>query len=238
MGLLGNVLGASQVNNGMNGPLSSFMKGFSSNNSPDLGQPARRYNPDSRYEQQEMRQRDMQLQLMQQQDLQQRGSGRRDRRRDGRRDGGRDDRRDRRQNRQSSGYASNNPRDNIDILDGRPPYATQTSSYTPPNTQSQSAAYEQPILQFDYPHEERSYRLYPIQSLPDGESSGFRPLALPQITYGEGKPFLRAYSDELSQYKISEGEFIKVVDSLNKAIIPNPENQIFQKTAQTAGYFM
>ncbi|KAK4500303.1 hypothetical protein PRZ48_008492 [Zasmidium cellare] len=73
---------------------------------------------------------------------------------------------------------------------------------------------------------------------PRRQQGGFRPLALPQITYGDGKPFLRGYSDELERYGISEAEFIPLLDKLNKAIIPNPENQIFQKAANIAGYFV
>lgn len=68
--------------------------------------------------------------------------------------------------------------------------------------------------------------------------SGSRPLALPQIEYGDGKPFLRGYSDELRQYEIDEKRFIQILGNVNKAIIPNPENQIFQKAANIAGWFV
>ncbi|KAJ5986051.1 hypothetical protein N7451_010416 [Penicillium sp. IBT 35674x] len=68
--------------------------------------------------------------------------------------------------------------------------------------------------------------------------ANFRPIALPQISYGDGQPFLRGYADELGRYGISEGEFIRLVDAINVAIIPNPENQIFQKGANIAGWFM
>jgi hypothetical protein len=69
-------------------------------------------------------------------------------------------------------------------------------------------------------------------------NGGFRPLALPQITYGDGQPFLRGYSSELVQYGISPDEFIQVLDAINIAIIPSPENQIFQKGANIAGWFL
>ncbi|GLI81851.1 hypothetical protein PoHVEF18_010243 [Penicillium ochrochloron] len=72
--------------------------------------------------------------------------------------------------------------------------------------------------------------------IPGGPS--FRPLALPQIGYGDEQPFLRAYSSNLSQYGISELDFIKLIDAINVAIIPNPENQIFQKGANIAGWFL
>lgn len=66
----------------------------------------------------------------------------------------------------------------------------------------------------------------------------FRPLALPQVAYGDGQPFLRGYSRELSRYGVSEQEFIRLLDAINVAIIPNPENQIFQKGANIAGWFL
>lgn len=69
-------------------------------------------------------------------------------------------------------------------------------------------------------------------------SSGFRPLALPQVEYGDGKPFLRGYGDELRRYGIEERDFINILDTVNKAVIPNPENQIFQKAANIAGWFV
>lgn len=69
-------------------------------------------------------------------------------------------------------------------------------------------------------------------------SSGFRPFALPQTTYGDGSPFLRGYSHELDRYGITEQQFIRVVDAVNVAIIPNPEAQLFQKGANIAGWFL
>lgn len=70
------------------------------------------------------------------------------------------------------------------------------------------------------------------------QNSGFHPLALPQVEYGDGKPFMRGYSDELQHYGIEERQFIQILDTVNKAIIPNPENQIFQKAANIAGWFV
>lgn len=69
-------------------------------------------------------------------------------------------------------------------------------------------------------------------------SSSFRPLALPQVDYGDGQPFLRAYSTELLRYNIPMRDFIRTIDAINVAIIPNPENQIFQKGATIAGFFV
>ena len=60
-----------------------------------------------------------------------------------------------------------------------------------------------------------------------------RPLVLPQITYGDGQHFLRAYSDNVAQYGIYKADSIALIDAAN--VLPNPENQIFQKSANTAG---
>ena len=68
--------------------------------------------------------------------------------------------------------------------------------------------------------------------------SRFRPVALPQLTFGDGKPFLRAYSHELQEFGFSSSSFIQIVDAINVAIIPNPEMQIFQKGAGIAGFFV
>lgn len=70
------------------------------------------------------------------------------------------------------------------------------------------------------------------------EQDFFRPLVLPQIAYGEGQPFLRGYSEDLAHYGIYEMDFIDLVDAVNVAILPNPENQIFQKGASIAGWFV
>lgn len=65
-----------------------------------------------------------------------------------------------------------------------------------------------------------------------------RPLALPQIDYGDGQPFLRGYSQELGQSGISFEDFMQALDAINVAIIPNPEAAIFQKGANIAGWFL
>lgn len=72
----------------------------------------------------------------------------------------------------------------------------------------------------------------------NNSSTFFRPLALPQLSYGDGQPFLRGYSNELQQYNISFDDFMRTLDAINVAIIPNPENQIFQKGANIAGFFV
>lgn len=66
----------------------------------------------------------------------------------------------------------------------------------------------------------------------------FLPVILPQIEYGDGAPFLRGYSNELRRRGISSRQFFEVLDAINIAIIPNPENQIFQKGASIAGWFV
>ncbi|UKZ73746.1 hypothetical protein TrVFT333_001396 [Trichoderma virens FT-333] len=100
-----------------------------------------------------------------------------------------------------------------------------------------------------YPGDGRGYQWQPYDGEPSTDAyytddrgfsraANFRPLALPQIAYGDGQPFLRGYSQELRRYNITMEDFIQVVDSINIAIIPNPENQIFQKGANIAGWFV
>ncbi|KAF4455760.1 hypothetical protein F53441_1959 [Fusarium austroafricanum] len=78
----------------------------------------------------------------------------------------------------------------------------------------------------------------PAYSQPSLQSSGFRPLALPQVQFGDGEPFLRGYSSELSRYGISRDQFLQVVDAINVARTPNPEVQLFQQGANIAGWFI
>lgn len=78
----------------------------------------------------------------------------------------------------------------------------------------------------------------PARDSRPSSNGAFRPLALPQINYGDGQPFLRGYSSELAQYGVFEREFIEIIDAINVAIVPNPENRIFQKGANIAGWFL
>ena len=85
----------------------------------------------------------------------------------------------------------------------------------------------------------RSYNdLGNTRDMEHSRNGGFRPLALPQMAYGDGQPFLRGYSNEFVKYGISPEEFIQVLDAINVAVIPSPENQIFQKGANIAGWFL
>lgn len=123
---------------------------------------------------------------------------------------------------------------------------------------SQSPGYVMPIRQEDsYPappyhqsdrlhggssHDEMLMPPFPTRNMQlrshSSEQDFFRPLILPQIAYGEGQPFLRGYSEDLAHYGIYERDFIALVDAVNVAILPNPENQIFQKGANIAGWFV
>ncbi|EED17477.1 hypothetical protein TSTA_113030 [Talaromyces stipitatus ATCC 10500] len=106
----------------------------------------------------------------------------------------------------------------------------------------------QPYMNFVQDRDPRPYSVqqgpqgynnsYNVQDLgySRGALDGFRPFALPQITYGDGQPFLRGYSDELQLYNISFNQFMQALDAINVAIIPNPEAQIFQKGANIAGW--
>jgi hypothetical protein len=94
----------------------------------------------------------------------------------------------------------------------------------------------------------------PCRSLPSGSSYNpnsplhidssmssrwdFRPIILPQTGYIRGSPFLRGYSKDLQGYGISSTEFLEIVDEINIANVPNPENQLFQKVASVAGWFV
>ena len=79
---------------------------------------------------------------------------------------------------------------------------------------------------------------YEQASAGSSRTSGFRILALPQIGYAKGDPFLRAYSDDLRSYGISEQHFFDALDAINVARVPNPEMEILQKGARIAGFFV
>ncbi|KAF2166623.1 hypothetical protein M409DRAFT_23257 [Zasmidium cellare ATCC 36951] len=96
---------------------------------------------------------------------------------------------------------------------------------------SNGGAYTNPVKSYNpMPRSEQDFYNH--------EASRFRPVALPQTDYGDAKPFLRGYSDELRIYGISERVFIDIVDTINIALVPNPEAQIFQKAADVAGNFL
>lgn len=48
------------------------------------------------------------------------------------------------------------------------------------------------------------------------------PIAIPQFTNNKGAPFLRAYAPELADLDISEAEFVKFIDSVNREAQSNP----------------
>ncbi|KAJ6115579.1 hypothetical protein N7523_005996 [Penicillium sp. IBT 18751x] len=98
--------------------------------------------------------------------------------------------------------------------------------------------YESPALDRRDRYQGQSDGISRVQDVRSTRNASFRPLALPQIAYGDEQPFLRGYAGELGQYGISEQEFIGLLDAINVAIIPNPENQIFQKGANIAGWFL
>ena len=64
------------------------------------------------------------------------------------------------------------------------------------------------------------------------------PVAIPQTGYGQGVPFLRAYSDQLENAGIPQRAFVEFLDALNVTIVPNPETQIANKAAGLAGWFV
>jgi hypothetical protein len=64
------------------------------------------------------------------------------------------------------------------------------------------------------------------------------PIALPQISHGDGVPFVRGYTEQLEDLGISQTTFLTFVDTLNATIIPNPEAQVVNKVAGLAGWFV
>ncbi|KAF7946607.1 hypothetical protein EAE96_009602 [Botrytis aclada] len=53
-----------------------------------------------------------------------------------------------------------------------------------------------------------------------------RPIAVPQIVPGIGKPFARIYAPALSDYNINSQEFVEFIDNLNVVARENPPVQI------------
>ncbi|KAL6885799.1 hypothetical protein GGI43DRAFT_431967 [Trichoderma evansii] len=132
-------------------------------------------------------------------------------------------------------------------------YRSSMGGYSPNGMQRIRNGYDSQISQPSPGYETntgdgRGYQMQPYNRQPyaseyytdDRGSRGaiFRPLALPQIAYGDGQPFLRGYSQELSRYNVTMEDFMQVLDSINIAIVPSPENQIFQKGANIAGWFL
>jgi hypothetical protein len=78
----------------------------------------------------------------------------------------------------------------------------------------------------------------PCETDPKTTSTLSRPIALPQINFGEGVPFVRGYSTDLAGFGITETQFFQFVDSVNMSIIPNAEAQIVNKVAGLAGWFV
>ncbi|KAF4960156.1 hypothetical protein FGADI_1175 [Fusarium gaditjirri] len=102
---------------------------------------------------------------------------------------------------------------------------------------SQSNIYQQPSYSYYSPETLPTSTQLPFGQ-PSFQNTDFRPLILPQIAFGEGEPFLRGYSSEISRYGISRDQFLRVVDEINVARTPNPEVQLFQKGAGIAGWFV
>ncbi|KAM0253651.1 hypothetical protein ACHAQJ_007163 [Trichoderma viride] len=134
---------------------------------------------------------------------------------------------DRRYRSSIGNYPPENMRDGYDGQVSQPPPSYGTYTGDGQGWYQQQSYDRQPHTDVNYAEDRRF-----------SPSASFRPLALPQIAYGDGQPFLRGYSQELSRYSISMEDFIHVLDTINVAIIPSPENQIFQKGANIAGWFL
>lgn len=106
------------------------------------------------------------------------------------------------------------------------------------------------------PHQPNSFRhaslSYPVDepTLPEYDGDDTRqddqdgwyglsvPVALPQTGFGQGVPFMRAYSDQLEDAGIPRRIFVEFLDTLNATVVPNPETQIANKAAGLAGWFV
>lgn len=249
MGLLKDALGPAfrvdQVNNGMNGPLRSINKSFGKGSNvpsldPERPPPMPPKPSDQYYARDLCHQRQDTLSSRELRNLD------RSRQREGRRDSRwsrnfNDDRR-------SYHYPGQRMGDYA-LSSALHPDQAQVGKYQSSRERSfhmQEPKYDLPtdsrtLYDEDPQHEDQEYARHegqPYLSPTHWKDVRFRPLALPQIAYGEGKPFLRGYSNELMQYGISKEAFVQVVDKINQAIVPNPEVQIFQKAAQITDYFV
>ncbi|KAJ5710332.1 hypothetical protein N7488_004488 [Penicillium malachiteum] len=143
---------------------------------------------------------------------------------------------------QRSQYPSNNTQ--YDFSQDRAPVPLPRDEFPPRYELSADNdsrdLYERPVYNTQ-PYDPQSYYKQTPQrgmGYPGDINFAFRPIALPQISYGDREPFLQGYANELRQYGISERDFISLIDAINVTIIPNPENQIFQKGANIAGWFL
>ncbi|KAF9774436.1 hypothetical protein IL306_007561 [Fusarium sp. DS 682] len=101
---------------------------------------------------------------------------------------------------------------------------------------SRSNIYQQPSYSHSSP--QTSTNMGSAFNSSSYQNANFRPIALPQIAFGSGEPFLRGYSSELNRYGVTRDKFLRVLDDINVARTPNPEAQIFQKGASIAGWFV
>ncbi|KAF5636098.1 hypothetical protein F52700_5412 [Fusarium sp. NRRL 52700] len=135
---------------------------------------------------------------------------------------------------QQPGYCYNDepPSYSLHTYDA-PSSSRPTSSQIP----SQINIYQQPSYSYSSPETTSSNTRFSYDQ-PAFRNTDFRPLIVPQIAFGAGEPFLRGYSSEISRYGISRDQFLEIVDKINVARTPNPEAQLFQTSANIAGWFV
>ncbi|KAI0869551.1 hypothetical protein GGS24DRAFT_493680 [Hypoxylon argillaceum] len=95
------------------------------------------------------------------------------------------------------------------------------------NTQSTGIHYHQ--NQDDQPPAYTEYApARPSPSPYNGSTSGYnqaqlrRPIAIPATAASLGSPFLRAYPPSLESFQLSRGEFLDILDSLNRMAVQSP----------------
>lgn len=57
-------------------------------------------------------------------------------------------------------------------------------------------------------------------------------MVIPQVSAGQGKPFIRAYAPALATFNVSEVEFIGFIDQLNLVTSPHPAMGLMNLTGQ------
>jgi hypothetical protein len=131
-------------------------------------------------------------------------------------------------------YHSVNPSDALAALDRNSPFKSESDPNPDQATGIQFRQQAYPLGPALPAYDEEGYD----QEEGDGWYGLSVPVALPQAGFGQGVPFVRAYSDQLEDAGILQRVFIEFLDNLNATVIPNPEAQIANKAAGLAGWFV
>ncbi|KDQ49695.1 hypothetical protein JAAARDRAFT_143032 [Jaapia argillacea MUCL 33604] len=118
------------------------------------------------------------------------------------------------------------------------PYPSPNESNYPPNPPTPPIAKSSGIqLSRDSEYLIQTF-LPPFPSPPSYTPTGLPlPICIPQIKGTFDSPFLRAYSDPLSQsVDISQAEFLSFIDGLNLAIVASPPLRVVNMTGMAIGF--